>query len=142
MAVPRRLSVVVLGVAELSVSAAFYDCLGWPRSSASSDEIVFYGLAGCVLALHPVDLLAADAVQSARGSGFGGITQAVNVETADAVQPALDAAAAAGGVVLKPATRADWGGISGYFADPDGHPWEVAWNPSFGFTPDGRVVLP
>ena len=73
---------------------------------------------------------------------FDGITLAINLERAEDVQPALDAAVAAGGTLLKPATAADWGGVSGYFADPDGHAWEIAWNPFFPLGPDGRLDIP
>lgn len=73
---------------------------------------------------------------------FGGVTLAINVEIEEEEQAAIDAAVAAGGTQLKPATRAEWGGLSGYFADPDGHPWEVAWNPGFAFRPNGTLDLP
>jgi uncharacterized protein len=76
------------------------------------------------------------------GSGFGGITLAHNVPSAEAVDRVLAEAVAAGATLLKPAERAEWGGYSGYFADPDGYPWEVAWNPYFPLGADGRVQLP
>jgi len=72
-----------------------------------------------------------------RAQGFGGVTLAINVERAEDVQPGLDMAKAAGATILKPATKAEWGGVSGYFADPDGYPWEVVWAPRSRFKPDG-----
>jgi|SRR5581483_5005420 len=145
-AVPARISLVTLGVADLDRSAAFFAALGWHRSSASNEQIVWFKTADSALGLFPYDHLAADVelpVAAHRsGRGFGGITLAINVDTADDVAPALAAAEAAGGRILKPATRADWGGVSGYFADVDGYPWEVAWNPYFPFAPDGHLQLP
>jgi len=143
MAVPARINIVTLGVQDLDRAAAFYGALGWRRSEASNDEIVWFVTAGSVLGLFPFGHLAEDAALGPeRGAGFGGITLAINVATEDEVQPALDAAAAAGGRILKPATLADWGGLSGYFADPDGYPWEIAWNPFFPFDEAGLLVMP
>ena len=132
MSVPARINIVTLGVEDLEKAAAFYAALGWRRADASNDEIVWFVTAGSVLGLFPFAHLAADAaLEPDRAHGFGGVTLAINVPTEGEVQPALDAAAAAGGSILKPATRADWGGLSGYFGDLDGYPWEVAWNPFF-----------
>ena len=138
-----RVSLITLGVADLGRSRRFYaDGLGWPVSSVSNDEIVFFRTSGTVLALFPRTALAADANLSAAGSGFGGIVLAHNVAERDAVDALLAEAVAAGGTLLKPAVDAPWGGYSGYFADPDGYPWEVAWNPHFPLGPDGAVRLP
>jgi catechol 2,3-dioxygenase-like lactoylglutathione lyase family enzyme len=144
MTVPARLSIVTLGVDDLPRSVAFYEALGWERSAASQEGvIVWFRMVGSVLGLYGSTSLAEDANLPAEPRApFGGITLAVNVDREAEVQPALDAAQAAGGTILKPATRAEWGGLSGYFADPDGHPWEVAWNPSFGFHVDGTLDLP
>jgi len=142
-AVPARLSIVTLGVADLARSVAFYDALGWERCASSSDEIAWFRLIGSYLGLYPRDELAADAVLPAQPTApFGGVTLALNVATEDEVGAALAAAEAAGARILKPATRAEWGGLSGYFADPDGHPWEVAHNPSFPLDAEGRVTIP
>jgi len=116
--------------------------LGWPLSRASVGDIAFFQAGGVVLALYPRTLLAADARQSDQGRGFGGITLAHNVRDRADVDRVLTAAVAAGGHLLKPAEEAAWGGYSGYFADPDGHPWEVAWNPHLPFNPDGSLRLP
>lgn len=143
MGVPARMSIVTLGVSDLKKSTAFYEALGWKRSSASGDQISFFKTAGGVLALYPYKLLAEDATLPAVArSAFGGITLAINVESAEDVQPALDAVAAAGGKILKNAIKASWGGTSGYFADPDGYPWEVACAPGFRIRSDGSLEVP
>ncbi len=138
-----RISLVTLGVADLQRSLRFYrDGLGWTLSSASGGDVAFFHTGGAILALYPRELLAADANLPAAGSGFGGITLAHNVASKELVDAALAQAAAAGGTILKPAQDAFWGGYSGYFADPDGYPWEVAWNPHFPLAADGSVQLP
>jgi uncharacterized protein len=141
--IPPRLSIVTLGVADLDRSVAFYRALGWEESRASLPGVIVWFLVGTVhLGLFPRAHLAEDAsLPNEPPTRFGGITLAINLERAEDVQPALDAAAAAGGSILKAATTADWGGVSGYFADPDGHPWEVAWNPSWEFRPDGTGFM-
>ncbi len=126
-----RLSFVTLGVAELARATAFYrDVLGLPQKPTSTD-ISFFELGKTWLALYPRDLLAQDATVSADGSGFRGFTLAHNVKTREEVDALLAHVAAHGGRIVKPAHVADWGGYSGYFADPDGFLWEVAWNPHF-----------
>jgi len=142
MALPARISIATLGVSDLARSTKFYLALGWELAAGSSAEISFFRTAGGVLALYPFDLLAKDAMAPAsRVKGFGGVTLAINVERAEDVQPGLDAAKAAGATILKPAMKADWGGVSGYFADPDGYPWEVAWGPNSKFKPDGSLDM-
>jgi catechol 2,3-dioxygenase-like lactoylglutathione lyase family enzyme len=144
MTLPARLSIVTLGVADLDRAIAFYEALGWQRKSASIEgSIAWFGTADSTIGLFPWDELAHDAnLPPEPHAPFGGITLAINVEGPDAVAAGLDAAVAAGGTILKPATVADWGGTSGYFADPDGHPWEVAHNPGFPIDEDGRVRIP
>jgi catechol 2,3-dioxygenase-like lactoylglutathione lyase family enzyme len=138
-----RLTVITLGVSDLARSRRFYcEGLGFSPSSASNDHIVFLDAGGVVLALYPRDLLAKDAQLSPKGSGFGGIALARNVRTKAEVDAALEAARKAGAKILKPAEQAFWGGYSGYFADPDDHPWEVAYNPHWKLDAEGRVVLP
>jgi uncharacterized protein len=137
------ISIVTLGVADLERALQFYrDGLRWPLSSAGGGDVAFFRTGGVVLALYPRTLLAADARVADVGPGFGGITLAHNVPSAEAVDRVLAEAVAAGATLLKPAERAEWGGYSGYFADPDGYPWEVAWNPYFPLGADGRVQLP
>jgi len=140
MALAARISIATLGVSDLARSTKFYQALGWKLAEGSSSEIIFFRTAGGVLALYPFDLLAKDAALPAvRTTGFGGMTLAINVERPEDVQPGLDAAKDAGATILKHAAKADWGGVSGYFADPDGYPWEVAWAPRSKFKPDGSL---
>jgi catechol 2,3-dioxygenase-like lactoylglutathione lyase family enzyme len=138
-----RISVVTLGVADLGRSRQFHcQGLGWQASSASNDHIVFIDAGGIVLGLYPKNLLAEDAKVDATGSGFGGVTLAQNVASKPEVDAALEAARNAGANILKPGEDTFWGGYSGYFADPDGYPWEVAFNPHWPLDADGRVLLP
>ncbi|MCK9441723.1 MAG: VOC family protein [Methanothrix sp.] len=137
-----RLNIVTLGVRDLDKAVKFYrDGLGWPLSSASAGDFAIFKLStGTALALYPRNLLAKDANVKDTG-GFGGITLAQNVETPEEVDLVLSQAVKSGGTVIKSARKADWGGYSGYFADPDGHPWEVAWNPHFRLV-QGNLALP
>ncbi|HZQ34698.1 MAG TPA: VOC family protein [Dehalococcoidia bacterium] len=137
-----RISIVTLGVADLQRSIRFYERgLGWTRSAAGSDRIAFFPMHGAVLALYPRHLLAEDA-NLVNGAGFGGITLAHNVGSKAAVDAILTEAVAAGATLIKLPRAAEWGGYSGYFADPDGHPWEIAWNPHFPLAEDGSLQLP
>lgn len=138
----QRISLVTLGVADLGESAAFYERLGWRRSSAGNEEIVFFDAGGIVLALFARAALADDAGVSPDGGGFAGVAVAHNVRVREEVDTVLAEAVAAGASLVKPATAVHWGGYSGYFADPDGHLWEVAWNPFFPLDVDGLVRLP
>lgn len=143
MTIPARLNIITLGVSDLGRSSAFYEALGWELSAMSSEHIRFFDTAGGILSLYPYEDLANDArVPVEPRSGFCGITLAINVETPAAVEEALQTAVDAGATLLKPAMKADWGGVSGYFADPDGHPWEVAHNPFVHLREDGSVMLP
>jgi uncharacterized protein len=138
----QRLSLVTLGVADLERARRFYeDGLGWRRGN-NHPEVAFYQIGGAVLALWERDALAQDARLPDAGSGFGGIALAYNARTRAEVDAVLAEAAGAGATILKPAEDAFWGGYSGYFADPDGHVWEVAWNPEWTLTEDGSVRLP
>lgn len=141
-AMEPRLNIVTLGVRDLPRAVAFYrDGLGWPQSSASAGDFAIFRLStGTAVALYPRHLLAADAGVEDKG-GFGGITLAQSVADKATVDLVLSRVVAAGGVLLRPAQEAEWGGYSGYFADPDGHPWEVAWNPFFVME-EGRLQLP
>jgi catechol 2,3-dioxygenase-like lactoylglutathione lyase family enzyme len=137
------LSIVTLGVADVARSVAFYESLGWTRCSSSLEAIAWFRLTGSYLGVFERTALAEDAALPAEPRApFGGITLAMNVATEAEVGAAIDAAVEAGGRLLKPATRMPWGGLSAYFADPDGHPWEVAWNPSFPLDEDGRITIP
>lgn len=126
-----RLSFITLGVTDLERAAHFYaDCLHLPQISAST-EIVFFELGRTWLSLFPRAALAADAGVPAEGSGFPGFTLAHNVRSPQEVDALLAHVAAWGGTVIKPGQAAEWGGYSGYFTDPDGFLWEVAYNPHF-----------
>lgn len=144
MTVPARLSLATLGVADVARSTAFYQALGWPLSSASvPGEVSFFRTAGGLLGVFGADDLAADAtVAPRRDTGFRGVALAVNVDTPADVDAALDSAVRAGGTLVKAPRTAEWGGYSGYFADPDGHLWEVAHNPGFPIGADERPTLP
>jgi catechol 2,3-dioxygenase-like lactoylglutathione lyase family enzyme len=142
VSVPARISIVTLGVDDVSRSKAFYEALGWEVAGTVGDEICWFRTADSYLGLFDRESLARDAgLRSEPTAEFGGITLAINVESEAAVDAAFDAAAGAGARILKPAEATDWGGYSGYFADPDGHPWEVAYNPSFPIGDDGRITV-
>lgn len=137
-----RISFVTLGVADLARSRRFYvDGLGWPAASMSNDHIVFLDLGGLVLTLYGRAALAADMLASPKGSGFRGFSLAHNVDSPAEVDRVLAEAVAAGAPLLKPGQPVFWGGYSGYFADPDGHAWEVAYNPFIKLDAAGRVHL-
>jgi len=138
----QRVSVITLGVTDLKRSAEFYERLGWRRSMAKAEGIVFFQAGGMALALYPRAELAKDANISPEGSGFSGVSLSHNTRTAEEVDLVIEKAAAAGAKVLKPAQKAFWGGYSGYFADRDGFLWEVAWNPYFSIAEDGGIRLP
>ena len=144
MSIPARISLVTLGVDDVAGVAAFYDRLGWRRSSASVEgDVAFFDLDGTVLAIWGHDDLAADA-RATPGTQRdpGSHALAINVESPAEVDALLETAAAAGATILKPGTATDWGGYSGYFADPAGHWWEVGHNPGWPLDADGRVQLP
>ncbi len=127
-----RISLVTLGVTDLSRSVEFYrDGLGLPLVDENTESIAFFQTRGTWLALYPRDALAADVGVTTEGQGFSGVTLAHNVRTREEVDALLDVAVAAGVTLVKPAQDAFWGGYSGYFADPDGYLWEIAWNPHF-----------
>ena len=126
-----RLSLVTLGVSDLERSAEFYEgVLGLPRIP-TPPEVVFFELGATWLALFPRSELAKDAGVPPEGGGFPGFTLAHNVRSPEDVDRLLAHVAAAGHQVVKPGQPAEWGGYTGYFADPDGFLWEVAWNPHF-----------
>src|SRR3954463_12721889 len=138
------LHLITLGVTDLARSRRFYEAVfGWTVSSASQDDVGFFKSGGAVVALYPLEKLADDAAVSPHtGSGFDGITLAHNLKEKADVAPLIAKAKAAGAVVTKPAQDAFWGGHHGYFADLDGHLWEIAWNPYFPFNEDGSLRLP
>jgi catechol 2,3-dioxygenase-like lactoylglutathione lyase family enzyme len=136
----QRLSAITIGVTDLARSRKFYEeGLGWQVGSAP-DGVAFYQMNGFVLALFPLPDLQADAHVSTP-LGIGGIALAHNVQSREQVDAMLTQAAAAGATILKHGTAAEWGGYTGYFADPDGHLWEVAWNPGWPIHEDGTTTL-
>ena len=138
-----RVSIVTLGVGDLGRAVAFYrDGLGWPLSGASEEGIAFFKTGGVVLALYPREALAEDVGVDPVGGGFSGFTLAHNVADRERVDSTLAEAESAGARIVKEAQDAFWGGRSGYFADSDGHLWEVAWAPGFPFAADGSLMLP
>jgi predicted lactoylglutathione lyase len=138
---PPRLSLVTLGVADVERATAFYRALGWDPSSASvPGEVTFFDTQGGLLALWGVAELAMDSAVPAAEPGA--VALAINVESRDAVDEALARAVASGGRISRAAQATDWGGYNGYFRDPDGHVWEVAHNPFWPISADGRPQLP
>ena len=126
-----RISLITLGVSDLRRSVRFYrDGLGLPLRPGS-EGVAFFETRGTWLALFPRAALAADAGVPSDGHGFGGITLAHNVRSREEVDALMKEAKGAGATVVKQPQDTDWGGYSGYFADPDGYVWEVAWNPHF-----------
>ena len=138
----QRVSIITLGVADLTRSREFYEHLGWRRSMAKTEGIVFFQAGGMALALYPREELAKDANVAPAGHGFSGIALAYNARTRQEVDSVLAEAKIAGARIVKPAQEAFWGGYSGYFSDPDGFLWEVAWNPSFPIRDDGAIRIP
>ena len=127
-----RISIITLGVADLPRAVAFYrDGLGLTLFDDNTESIAFFQNKGTWLALYPKSALAADVGISAEGSGFSGVTLAHNVRTKAEVDDLLAVAVSAGAALVKPAQDTFWGGYSGYFTDPEGYLWEIAWNPHF-----------
>lgn len=137
----QRVSVITLGVVDLDRARRFYEGLGWhPTPRPSGDDVVFFQAGGLVLALWGRELLAEDSTVSDPG-GWGGVTLAHNVRSPEEVDAVLEQAEGAGGVLGRRGAETFWGGYSGIFIDPDGHPWEVAHNPYWGIAPDGSILL-
>ncbi len=142
MSLERRISIVTLGVADVATSTAFYERLGWKKSSASQESVTFIQMKGTVLALFGRAALAKDAEVADTGPGFSGVTLAHNVSSPTGVDAVIKFAVSCGATLVKAPEKVSWGGYSGYFADPDGHLWEVAHNPFFPLDEQGHVVLP
>lgn len=138
----QRISLITFGVSDLKRSTEFYERLGWRRSMAKAEGITFFHAGGLALALYPRQELAKDANTAPEGHGFNGVSLAYNTRNHAEVDSVLKEAASAGATIVKPAQEAFWGGYSGYFADPDGFLWEVAWNPGFAIAEDGSIRIP
>ena len=137
----QRLSLVTLGVADLALARAFYEGLGWETRAEPEDDVVFFQTGGMIVGLWSRDRLAEDS-GVADGGGWGGVTLALNVRSPGEVDAAIADACAAGAHIARDGAETFWGGYSGVFIDPDGHPWEVAHNPHWTIGDDGSTRLP
>jgi predicted lactoylglutathione lyase len=136
----QRVSLVTLGVRDLARSRAFYEALGWTTNAAPDDDVVFFQAGGIIVGLWGRDELAADSGMEDSG-GWGGITLAHNVRSPAEVDAVIDEAERAGARIPRRGAETFWGGYSGLFVDPDGHPWEVAHNPGWTVGDDGATRL-
>src|SRR5215216_2775440 len=136
----QRVSLITLGVRDLGGARSFYEALGWTSNASEGDDVVFFQSGGMVVALWDRDSLAEDTVVADTG-GWGGITLAHNVRSPAEVDATLAEAEAAGATIGRPGAETFWGGYSGVFLDPDGHPWEVAHNPRWTIEADGSVRI-
>ena len=134
----QRVSLITLAVADPARSKDFYEALGWKAGFVSPD-IAFFQLNGIVLGLYRRTAFEAETGRTL--SGGDGVALAINFAARDAVDAVLDEAVRAGGEIMRPAADTEWGGYSGYFADPDGHAWEVAHNPHWSIDADGNVWM-
>jgi catechol 2,3-dioxygenase-like lactoylglutathione lyase family enzyme len=143
--VPANFSIVTLGVADLERSARFYRDLGWEQRGDLSQGITWFKTAGSWIGLFGYDALAEDAALAPTPESelpsYRGITLALNLANEDAVDLAFARVHEVGGRIVKPAHRTEWGGYSGYFADPDGHLWEICHNPGFPLDAEGRIEI-
>ncbi len=133
------MSLITLGVSDTDRARAFYEALGW-RGESPDGDVVFFQLGGIILALWGRADLADDS-RVTDGGGWGGVTLAHNVASPDDVERVLARAAGAGATIARAGARTEWGGYSGVFIDPDGHPWEVAHNPHWHIDRAGRTLL-
>lgn len=136
----QRVHVITLGVRDLEVARSFYERIGWRTGAAPGDDVVFFQSGGMALALWDRARLAEDSCVTDAG-GWGGVTLARNLPSPAAVDAAIEEARAAGATIGREGAPTFWGGYSGVFLDPDGHPWEVAHNPHWTLTTDGDVRL-
>jgi predicted lactoylglutathione lyase len=139
--VEQRISLITLGVTDVGRARAFYERLGWQGQEV--EATAFFQVGGIAFVLWGRDKLAADAgVDDESPKGFGGFALALNVRSRSEVDGVLAEAANAGAEITKAAAETSYGGYAGYFTDPDGHVWEVAYNPGFALGPDGAVTIP
>jgi uncharacterized protein len=136
----QRLSLVTLGVGDLGRARRFYEALGWTTGAEPNDDVVFFQAGGMIVALWGRAQLAEDSCVEDSG-GWGGVTLAHNVRSPEQVDAVLDQAASAGAAIPRRGATTFWGGYSGIFVDPDGHPWEVAHNPHWTLRDDGSISL-
>lgn len=138
----RRITLVTLGVSDVARATRFYEKLGWKKSPASQDSVTFIKLNGIVLSLFGRDALVRDAGLSDSGSGFSGVSLAHNLNSEEEVDKAYEFALSCGATAVKKPAKVFWGGYSAYFADPDGHLWELACNPYAPLDAGGDMTLP
>ena len=136
----QRVSLITLGVADLARARAFYEALGWTTRAGADDDVVFFQTGGMIVALWGRTELAEDSGVEDTG-GWGGVTLAHNVRSPAEVDAVIDEARTAGATVARAGAETFWGGYSGVFVDPDGHPWEVAHNPHWTVAGDGSTLL-
>jgi predicted lactoylglutathione lyase len=139
--VEQRVSLATLGVRDLARARAFYEALGWTTGAGPDDDVVFFQAGGMVVALWDRAQLAEDSCVE-DGGGWGGVTLAYNVRSPEEVDRVIAEAEAAGAQIPRHGAETFWGGYSGVFIDPEGHPWEVAHNPRWEIREDGSVSLP
>jgi catechol 2,3-dioxygenase-like lactoylglutathione lyase family enzyme len=139
--VEQRVSLITLGVSDLPRARVFYEALGWRTRAEPGDDVVFFQTPGAIVALWDRARLAEDSGVQDQG-GFGGVTLAHNVRSAVEVDRVMEEARRAGAMITREAAETFWGGYSGAFADPDGHPWEIAYNPRWELGEDGSIRLP
>jgi uncharacterized protein len=137
----QRVSVITLGVADLARARAFYEALGWRSGAAPADDVVFFRANGMIVGLWGRDQLTEDSGVEDAG-GYGGVTLAYNARGPEEVDGVIAEARAAGAQIAREPGETFWGGYSGVFLDPDGHPWEVAHNPHWTLDEQGLVTLP
>jgi predicted lactoylglutathione lyase len=138
-AVEQRVSLITLGVSDLARARAFYEAIGW-QVTAAPEDVVFFQAGGLVVALWSRERLAEDSAVP-DGGGWGGVTLAHNVREPYEVDAVIEQARHAGARIAREPAVTFWGGYSGVFVDPDGHPWEVAHNPGWTITRDGSIRL-
>ncbi|HEX2112071.1 MAG TPA: VOC family protein [Gaiellaceae bacterium] len=136
----QRVSLVTLGVRDLARARAFYEGLGWRTGARPDDDVVFFQAGAMIVALWDRARLAEDSAVEDAG-GWGGVTLAHNVRSPEDVDAVLEEARTAGGEIAREGGETFWGGYSGIFVDPDGHPWEVAHNPHWTLREDGSIRL-
>jgi len=136
----QRVSLITLGAVDIGRARAFYEALGWTTGSEPDDDVVFFQACGMIVALWSRAGLAEDTAVADSG-GWGGVTLAHNVRSPAAVDGVLAEAESAGATIVRSGAETFWGGYSGVFVDPDGHPWEVAHNPHWTLADDGSVTL-
>ena len=138
----QRISLVTLGVGDLDRSRAFYEKLGWTGSLRAAEGVAFFQCGGMALALWPRADLAADAGVEISRPTFHAVALAQNLRSREEVDAAMAEAGRAGARIVKAAGETFYGGYAGYFADPDGFLWEIAWNPGFAMAEDGSITIP